>query len=318
MLRVHRFAMRLLLCLLVINFFGFVKAEESFLKPNDVIALVGGEDMVVASELGYLEALVQTKRPDYKLRFRGLGWEGDTVFEQRRDLNYPPLEAQLDKIGATVVIAQFGQAESVAGTKGFAAFENASKAFVARLRGNSKRRLVLITPTPTVLRDRASNGEGAGVLEYGDAVKKLGVGEDILVVDPFPRFRRAIGGMGQQRLALDTRDGVHLTERSQVSLAWTFSGALFQPDKGLPSGAAIMADSGSELRRLIVAKNRLWFNYSRPQNWAFLAGDRTNQPSSRDHIDRNKRWFPEELEKFVPLIEAKEKEIWELAAKLKR
>jgi hypothetical protein len=68
---------------------------------------------------------------------------------------------------------------------------------------------------------------------------------------------------------------------------------------------------------LIRAKNRLWERYRRPQNWAFLAGDRVSQPSSRDWRDPNKRWFPEEMEQFVPLIEQKEKEIWELAAKLK-
>ena len=90
-------------------------AEEPFFKPNDVVALVGGEDMVVAAELGYLETLIQLALPSYKLKFRSLAREGDTVFEQRRDLNYPKLEDQLDKIGATVVICQFGQMESLAG-----------------------------------------------------------------------------------------------------------------------------------------------------------------------------------------------------------
>jgi len=66
----------------------------------------------------------------------------------------------------------------------------------------------------------------------------------------------------------------------------------------------------------IIAKNRLWFDYWRPQNWAFLAGDRTAQPSSRDHLDPSKRWFPPEREAFLPLIEAKEKEIDALAAQL--
>ena len=68
------------------------------------------------------------------------------------------------------------------------------------------------------------------------------------------------------------------------------------------------------MRPVVVAKNRLWFHYTRPQNWAFLAGNRTNQPSSRDHLDPTKRWFPEEMEQWLPLIEAKEKEIWALAA----
>ena len=71
-----------------------------------------------------------------------------------------------------------------------------------------------------------------------------------------------------------------------------------------------------KLRQIIIAKNRLWFDYWRVQNWAFLAGDRTNQPSSREHLDPTRRWFPEEREKFLPLIEAKEREIDALAEKL--
>jgi hypothetical protein len=75
-------------------------------------------------------------------------------------------------------------------------------------------------------------------------------------------------------------------------------------------------DPAEKLRQRIAKKNRLWFNYWRVQNWAFLAGDRTEQPSSRDHVDRTKRWFPAEREQFLPLIDAKEEEIWALAAKL--
>ncbi len=82
-----------------------VSAEEAkFFKPNDVVALVGGEDMVAASELGYLELLLVRAYPGYRLKFRCLAWEGDTVFEQPRMLNYPPLEKQLDDVGATVVL----------------------------------------------------------------------------------------------------------------------------------------------------------------------------------------------------------------------
>ena len=87
---------------------------------------------------------------------------------------------------------------------------------------------------------------------------------------------------------------------------------------GEPNGAS-SADITPHLQRIldaIIAKNRLWFDYWRVQNWAFLAGDRTEQPSSRDHLDRTKRWFPEERERFLPLIEKKEQEIWDLAAKL--
>ena len=72
-------------------------------------------------------------------------------------------------------------------------------------------------------------------------------------------------------------------------------------------------DSVQRLREAVQAKNRLWFNYWRPMNWAFLRGDRIEQPSSRDHRNPALRWFPQEMEKFLPLIEAKEKEIAGLA-----
>src|SRR5581483_6588349 len=93
-----------LVCLLVLlSLVPLRAAEKPFFQKNDVIALVGGEDMVVAGEDGYLELLLLRALPDYHLRFRSLAWEGDTVFEQNRDLNFPTWEEALDKIGATVV-----------------------------------------------------------------------------------------------------------------------------------------------------------------------------------------------------------------------
>ena len=83
-----------------------------------------------------------------------------------------------------------------------------------------------------------------------------------------------------------------------------------------PRRSVDRASVAERLRQLILEKNRLWFDYWRPQNWAFLHGDRVEQASSRDHRDPKKRWFPEEMEKFLPLIEAKQREIWKLAAEI--
>jgi hypothetical protein len=85
-------------------------------RTNDVIAFVGGEDVVEMQHNGYLELLLTTALPHHKLHFRNLAFEGDTVFEQHRQLNFPSWEKQLEQVGATVVIAQFGQAESLQGT----------------------------------------------------------------------------------------------------------------------------------------------------------------------------------------------------------
>ncbi|MGZ8940040.1 MAG: hypothetical protein ACXW32_12580, partial [Limisphaerales bacterium] len=77
----------------------------------------------------------------------------------------------------------------------------------------------------------------------------------------------------------------------------------------LSEGVAWSDAKLEKLRQLIISKNRLWFDYWRPQNWAFLAGDRTEQPSSRDHRDPKLRWFPKEMERFLALIADKENEI---------
>ena len=63
------------------------------------------------------------------------------------------------------------------------------------------------------------------------------------------------------------------------------------------------------LRQAVLEKERLWFNYWRPQNWAFLGGDRITQPSSRDHRNPAVRWFPAEMERYVPLIQAQDERI---------
>ncbi len=329
-----------------------VRAEEPFLHPHDVIALVGGEDMVVASELGLLETLLQRALPCYQFKVRSLAWEGDTVFEQHRDLNYPTLEQQLEKIGATVVIAQFGQMESLAGKAHLAEFAEAYEKMIARLDSGGKRRLVLIAPT-VFEKGKSSYSrppDSSPLRSFAQPEPNLVLGEYRMQIGsiakahgfPFVNGTRTKAELLEQGRGIDgdfgsgwppsitgwrapitTRDGVHADIRGHGVLVMYFRQAfpelraalLYQPNDD--DGRIVRSEHYEELRQLIIAKNRLWFHYTRPQNWAFLAGDRTNQPSSRDDKDPNKRWFPEELERFVPLIEAKEQAIWAAAAKLK-
>jgi hypothetical protein len=306
--------MRLLLGLFLLLLAHRALSQEPFLQPNDVIALVGGEDMVVASELGYLEALVQQALPNHKLKFRSLAWEGDTVFEQRRDLNYPPLEAQLDKIGATVVIAQFGQMESLAGLERVSGFAAAYDKLLDRLGRGKGRRFLLVEPSEW----RGANipfspAERTKVLNaYDAAIRKIA--ENSAGRARFSSANDSIVLFGNA----GARDGMHLDASTHAMVARGIAGDLIGASTNTASRIDGSHPNVETLRSAVVAKNRLWHHYSRPQNWAFLAGDRINQPSSRDHKDLSKRWFPAELEQFVPLIEAKEKEIWEVAAKSNR
>lgn len=293
--------------------------KEPWLKAGDVVALVGGEDMVALAEEGWLETLVTWAQPGDRIRWRSLAWEGDTVFEQRRDLNYPTLEAQLDRMGATVVVCQFGKMESFAGKEGVAAFTEAYEKLLVRLSGEKKRRIALVLPTgferpkrsasvssvnANFLPDPAPHNMALAL--YFEAVCNLGERVKARLLDDVYR-------------AEATHDGVHLTP---IALYWVaaqvhagLGGSMPQMNLDVePSPKVGPSSREVALNAAIRAKHRLWFHYTRPQNWAFLAGNRTNQPSSRDHLDPARRWFPEEMEQWVPLIEAKEKEIWALAA----
>lgn len=273
-------------------------ADEPFLKPNDVIALVGGEDMVACAEQGYLETLLQRALPNYHLKFRCLAWEGDTVYEQPRMLNYPTLAQQLEQVRATAIIAQFGQMESLDGRSGIPKFIAAYESLIRTMqKDDSRRRLSVVAlpyagPKDAEVRQLYSMAvqDLPSRLHLGPALTPIVLGMDIGTIS----------------------DGVHLNQHGHSVAAGVFCRQLvgIQGSKSDYSGL-------EPLLQLVRAKNRLWERYRRPQNWAFLAGDRVSQPSSRDWRDPNKRWFPEEMEQFVPLIEQKEKEIWELAAKLK-
>ncbi len=338
-------AIRLLFTFAAFATFITARAEEPFLHPHDVIALVGGEDMVVASELGLLETLLQRALPSYQLKVRCLAWEGDTVFEQHRDLNYPTLEQQLEKIGATVVIAQFGQMESLAGKAHLAEFAEAYEKMIARLDGGGKRRLVLIAPT---LFEKGGSSysrppDSSPLRSFAQPEPNLVLGEYRMQIGsiarshgfPFVRGTLTKAELLEQGREVEesfdsvwpssagTRNGVHSNINGHGVLMMDLQAALpelhaARSNQGIDQDGRIVHPKRYEaIRQLIVTKNRLWFHYTRPQNWAFLAGDRTNQPSSRDDKDPSKRWFPEELERFVPLIEAKEQAIWAAAAKLK-
>ena len=135
--------------LVLVSVFGTPAAEPAAFqfRTNDVIAFVGGEDVVEMQHNGYLELLLTTALPHHKLRFRNLAFEGDTVFEQHRQLNFPSWEKQLERVGTTVVVAQFGQAESLQGTNGLERFVAAYDKLLKRFE-KSGRRFVLLTPTP--------------------------------------------------------------------------------------------------------------------------------------------------------------------------
>lgn len=287
-----------------------IAAQPLSLSSNDVVAFVGAGDVSSAQFSGHLESILTRSAPGAK--FRNFGWEGDTVFAQPRDFNFPPLTNHLRNARATVIIVQFGRMEAFAPADERKQFSGAYESLLTNLLSISPR-IILVTPVPfensaAPLPDvTVRNEELKTIARY---IARTATQHELPFVDLFSVLQNTT-----ERL---TEDGVQITPRCHALIAQAFARQLNIPVPAISSTHTWTDPHLEELRQLIISKNRLWFDYWRPQNWAFLGGDRTEQPSSRDHRDPKIRWFPKEMEKFTTLIAEKERQITALAAEGQR
>jgi hypothetical protein len=302
------------ICALVIPWAAESSArDEPLLKRGDVVAFVGGEEMVELQRTGYLESLLAPRLDG--VRYRCLAFEGDTVYEQPRELNFGSWSNQLKRAAATVVVAAFGQAESLDGAARLPEFIENYKGLL-RDWGQGTRQIILIAPHPfeqpkPPLPDLSSRNRD--LARYVEAIRDLAQSGHCHLIDLFAPFQEGSRGF--------TRDGMHLNSAGHWLAAREIVRQLGfpPPAAGLqvdPVTGRFTSSRWEELRDLVRRKNEDWFNYWRPMNWAFLHGDRTEQQSSRDHRDPGIRWFPREMERFVPLIQARETEIESRAVQL--
>lgn len=289
---------------------GVLVHAEPTNGPVEVIALVGGSPLVAADQAGHLETLLVLRDPSHRRTVRSFAWEGDTVFSRPRPLNFPSLSQQLAQQRVGLALIQFGQMESLAGSDALADFREAYARLVTGIQ-QTVPRVILLTPTPFGAAgpiDAATARDRNAVLAlYAQAIVDVARLLHVPAIDLFSGLGG--GGLGPFQ---ETFDGVQLTDAGHREVARMVSRRdLDKSGEALPLLPEATWDAAAveKVREAVVYKNRLWFRYWRPTNWAFLAGDRTDQASSRDHRDRSIRWFPKEMEEFVPLIDSADAEI---------
>lgn len=292
------------------------------LRENEVIALAGGSNMERTRFHGFLQTHLITAVPEFGIRVRNFGWEGDTVFEQwRDDGNVERLDErrraaeqrnqeqtgstswrqqrdwreQLKEVGATAVIAQFGQMEALDGVKALPVFLAAYEKLIGEF-ADDGRSVVLVSPMPfesTAMPHRPDLTEqNATVAAYASGIRELAAKLGLVFVD--------LSLLQPGEMAL-TDNGYQLNETGHRVVAAKIVEALgFTPKPEVETAS---------VRKEVVEMERLWFDYWRPMNWAFLSGDRTTQPYSKDWKDSSKRIFPEEMEDFLPLLKQAEDNI---------
>jgi hypothetical protein len=241
-----------------------------------------------------------------------MAWEGDTVYEQPRPLNFGSWTDHLRRAGASVVIAQFGQIEMLEGKAGVDRFAAAYDALVAQFAATTKR-IILVSPVPfgkgaAQQPDLTVRNQDLGL--YVDAIRKIAAKHGALFIDLSTK------AMAEEGF---TRNGLHLTTAGQWAAARETARQLEiagLSDLEAPDATgAFRKEALEKIRLSIKTKNGLWNDSWRPANWAFLNGDRMEQPSSRDHLDRRIRWFPVEVQQLPALVLREEEKIEALLKK---
>ncbi len=278
------------------------------LADNDTVVLIGGGEMENMADAGYFELRLQRDFADKRPQVRNIAWSADTAYRQQRpmffftptgDTREGSVADGREKIRPGVLIVQFGKMESLADESNPARFADALSGLVVGLKKITPR-IVLVSPSPFFHSGPAAALAGernANLENYVHEMQSIAQRQNTLFVD-----LRA--GMDPSDASL-SRDGVHLSEEGQQLSARLLAEALWKSAESKQKDAALLA--------AIQQKSQLWQQYYRPTNWAFLYGDRQFVPSSRDHLNADRRWFIEELNQLPGKIAAAESDIWKEA-----
>ena len=114
---------------------------------NEIVVMIGQENFVREQKSGAFESRMIAGFPELNLRFRSMAWEGDTVYEQWRELNFGSWADQLETVKAGMLILQFGQMEAFDGVGRLTEFKTAYHRLLDQF-AQQTRRVILVSPMP--------------------------------------------------------------------------------------------------------------------------------------------------------------------------
>jgi len=279
------------------------------LADGDRVVLLGDTFFERDGQRGFVESALVAAHPGATIRFRNLGWSGDTVWADSRGVfdapakGYERMLALVGEIAPTVVFIAYGRNESEQGEAALESF----RAQLAKLCDDVRRaaaaagqatdagrapetvRLVLVTPTPFETVD--ADARNARLAPYAAAIRELAAEKRAAVVDLFAGFSEV---SPKKRF---TTNGVHLSDAGYAEAARQFVEAA---GGTLPER---FAEQSAELRRRVVDKNTLFFHRWRPANETYLFLFRKHEQGNN----------AAEMPKFDPLVEEAEKKVQESA-----
>jgi lysophospholipase L1-like esterase len=280
------------------------------LRDGDRVVFVGDTFFEREGQRGFIETALVAAHPAATLRFRNLGWSGDTVWADSRGVfdgpakGYARLLALVSELSPTIVFVAYGRNEAERGPEGIEPFRaqlaklcgdlrgpaagqggDSGEGAAAAAAGRTGPRLVLVTPTPVETVDAAARN--ALLARYADAIRAVAAAEGIPLVDLFAVFSSRPPASGF------TVNGIHLSDAGYAAAAEVFAQAA---GGRLPESFAAQS---ADLRGLVVAKNTLFFHRWRPANETYIFLFRRHEQGNN----------AVEMPQFDPLVEEAERRV---------
>jgi GDSL-like Lipase/Acylhydrolase family len=257
------------------------------LESGDLVVLLGDTFIERDGNYGHLESALTAAFAGKQVRFRNLGWSGDTPRAESRAYFGPPeegfqrLTAQLNELKPTVVISCYGAVDAFKGAAGQEDFLKSYRRLLDMIDKTTGAGVVLMSPPvaqtlPAPFPDMkpVNENRAATTAAIAGLAKERGL-----------RFADLFGTIGAT--PIDSENGVTFTASGYAAMTPAFLKSL-----GVPAPAAV----SGKLRPLVLVKNQLYFYRWRPQNEIYLFG-------SRKHEQGNNA---SEVQSFEPLVAEKE------------
>lgn len=266
-------------------------------EDNDTVVLLGNTVIERAQKYGYFETAISLSAGKNNLKFRNLGWSGDTVFGTARSYFGPPkegfdrLKSDLTELKPNVVIVCYGAVAAFDGEKGLPEFISGYETLLSMIKSSAApREIVIVSPPPAEslgapMPDMAKHNKRLAL--YSEALGDLAANHKLRFADFFTTLGSSKGL---------TDNGLHFTSEGYQTASPKFVEAL---GLTLATGNQLQSEHARKLREATVAKNKLFFFRWRPANETYLRLFRKHEQGN------NVR----ELPMFDPLIAKAEKEI---------
>ena len=299
----YKRGMRFLSVMVSIAFLSPVAGFE--FNAGDRVVLLGNTFIEREGNYGHIETQLAAALAEKKIIFRNLGWSGDNVFCAARSYFGPPqegfnrLKSHLEFLKPTVVIACYGAVAAFEGQPGVEKFLNGYTRLLEMIKTTSGARIILLSPPPCETLDSPLPDmmqQNRRLAHYRDRIRELARSRECAFADLFGAMK---DGRVQSQPA-GTFNGIHYSQAGYRRLAPVVAESL-----GIKQ--AVPQDVSLErLRKIVVEKNRLFFNRWRPQNETYLHGFRKHEQG------RNAK----EVFKFDSLVAKQDLQIHQLAKRI--